>query len=738
MKRLALYSLLTVILIALLWNPILSVTYTYAVRELAQTFSALQTFSAGLRVTGGTVTIPGVAASDKIVHICASGCEYTTLNSACAAETSTAANPITYRVHAGSYAAADTMCSGEDHASFIGDGAATTILVGLDHGFGDVAGNDCGADVKACRGAINTGTSTNVEVSGFHLKGSRGLWMNGAGTGGGSVYVHDNIFESIYTNGDEDCFFWRGFVAGSEVRVENNTCTTDADGFTIDNDGTTRIFSRNNVFHTAATVQSAAASWTLRSIPCFFYSQGDAFYISGGKASSNGIMGYQFDGNPGNGSSGCAAGTAIGIIVGATANIANTTTNGNSGDAYFVRVATTAGELGRVDVIASDATVTTADATTGSAYAVTNALAGFTGLNVIGGRHRASGGAAGSTRDISSQGAGSPVNVLAVDYLTDSSATAAAPITMLQLAASTSTFGPGTWTYTNTTGNYPIVQSADGSSGLELDNTDEANAESSPTLILSNSTAGAGDDSFFLQVDSGASLNFDYPAVGANILRLRTGPDLMQSMLGRFQISVAAASMEIGDGSGADGTALTWNTSGTDLVCTWNDTSNSLDCAGMEVLRLGGTTTAPTLDTAGDIGIDTTANQFLAYSGGAVQTFDPVRQACAVVIDLTDSDDNFEFFMANQAITITSVGCHCRGTCTTKATFTLEDRAGNAMTITGTNPTCSETTGNATYAAVTAANGLVTGEGLRFDVTNTPNPLTDEYTLCVTYTIDRQ
>lgn len=112
------------------------------------------------------------------------------------------------------------------------------------------------------------------------------------------------------------------------------------------------------------------------------------------------------------------------------------------------------------------------------------------------------------------------------------------------------------------------------------------------------------------------------------------------------------------------------------------------------------------------------------------------REVCAVIADLASTDDSFEFWMANQAATITSVGCRCRGTCTTAATFTLEDRAGNAMTITGTNPTCA-TSGNATYAAVTAANALVVGEGIAFDVTNTPNPDgSDEYTLCVTYTSD--
>lgn len=110
---------------------------------------------------------------------------------------------------------------------------------------------------------------------------------------------------------------------------------------------------------------------------------------------------------------------------------------------------------------------------------------------------------------------------------------------------------------------------------------------------------------------------------------------------------------------------------------------------------------------------------------------------CAVIENLAAADDNFEFWEAPYAVTITHVSCRCRGTCSTPATFTLEDRGGAAMTITGTNPTCS-TTGNSTYSTVTAANGLVEGEGIAFDVTNAVSPETDEYTLCVKYTVDSQ
>lgn len=145
--------------------------------------------------------------------------------------------------------------------------------------------------------------------------------------------------------------------------------------------------------------------------------------------------------------------------------------------------------------------------------------------------------------------------------------------------------------------------------------------------------------------------------------------------------------------------------------------------------------TGPTVDAAGEIAVDTTDDQ-LVYYGGAKRVIPYDRPVCFPIESLTATDDNYAFFMANDAITITAVGCNCRGTCTTTATFTLEDRGGNAMTITGTNPTCA-TTGAATYAAVTAGNGLTAGEALAFDVTNTPTT-GDTYILCFTYTTDAQ
>lgn len=144
--------------------------------------------------------------------------------------------------------------------------------------------------------------------------------------------------------------------------------------------------------------------------------------------------------------------------------------------------------------------------------------------------------------------------------------------------------------------------------------------------------------------------------------------------------------------------------------------------------------TAPTVDAAGEVAVDTTDGQLVWYDGTAKRVASKTYGVSATIESITAADDNYAFWMAPQAVTITGVAANCRGTCTTTATFTLEDRGGNAMTITGTNPTVA-TTGDATFAAVTAGNTLNTGEMIAFDVTNTPTT-GDTYNISLQYTIN--
>lgn len=107
---------------------------------------------------------------------------------------------------------------------------------------------------------------------------------------------------------------------------------------------------------------------------------------------------------------------------------------------------------------------------------------------------------------------------------------------------------------------------------------------------------------------------------------------------------------------------------------------------------------------------------------------------CLTIDDLIATDDNISLGMYHRAITVQKVGCSYNGTGTTVATIALEDGAGNAMTHTG--PTCAPHGTDATFQAVTSAGGLNAGEIVRFDTTNTPAPLTDDYTICISYTVN--
>jgi hypothetical protein len=143
----------------------------------------------------------------------------------------------------------------------------------------------------------------------------------------------------------------------------------------------------------------------------------------------------------------------------------------------------------------------------------------------------------------------------------------------------------------------------------------------------------------------------------------------------------------------------------------------------------------PTVDALGEIAVDSTANQLLFY-GNATITLSAERSLSVTIPSLANTDDNFLFWIAPTNLTITKVGCKYCGAGITPATIALEDDAGNTMTH-GT-VTCVNQGTAVTFIDVTAANGLITGEGLRFDTTNTPNPATDNYTIVAVYTVDRQ
>src|SRR5262245_3357061 len=163
-----------------------------------------------------------------------------------------------------------------------------------------------------------------------------------------------------------------------------------------------------------------------------------------------------------------------------------------------------------------------------------------------------------------------------------------------------------------------------------------------------------------------------------------------------------------------DGTATSPGTNGFDI---YGDSG-----AGHMVGICGGSACSTTI-------IGTTNPLTLTHSTGVLSGLAaPVQSMCQKLFNVAATPDDNLFWSFGRAVTITGVWCNYEGSApSTAATFTLEDGSGNAMTITGTNPTCAAPGTAATVAAVTAGNSLTAREPMRYDVTNTPNPATDEY-----------
>lgn len=177
-----------------------------------------------------------------------------------------------------------------------------------------------------------------------------------------------------------------------------------------------------------------------------------------------------------------------------------------------------------------------------------------------------------------------------------------------------------------------------------------------------------------------------------------------------------------------DGVVTFWNGSAQAYCSLGNSTGNALSVPSG---------TNPTVGAAGKIANDTTADSLIYGANDVV--IPNVQTLMKTIETITAADDNLLIGSWAVPVTITGIACHYNGSApTTAATFTLEDGSGNAMTITGTNPTCAAPGSNATFAAVTAGNTLVAGEALRIDTTNTPNPATDTYMIEIRYTYTRE
>lgn len=149
--------------------------------------------------------------------------------------------------------------------------------------------------------------------------------------------------------------------------------------------------------------------------------------------------------------------------------------------------------------------------------------------------------------------------------------------------------------------------------------------------------------------------------------------------------------------------------------------------------------TSPSTTAAGMIGVDTSdIGQFVWASNSSVTRVTPGTFYGGIIIEnLAAADDNITIPGYPWPVTIEKIWCECEGTCTTAATLSFEDDSANAMTLSGT-PVCATGTTTPTAVDVSAGGSLTAFESWQFDVTNTPSPETDEYSVGWSYSIDRQ
>lgn len=135
--------------------------------------------------------------------------------------------------------------------------------------------------------------------------------------------------------------------------------------------------------------------------------------------------------------------------------------------------------------------------------------------------------------------------------------------------------------------------------------------------------------------------------------------------------------------------------------------------------------TAPTVDAAGEIAVDTTSDQ-LVYYGGAKRVISKFHEKCVTLENPVAADDNVPFYHPREAITVTDVTCEVDGG--TSIELIISDGTNALETI-----TCD---GDGAQDDGSIANGTFTAdERMEFDL-GTVSGTNTWLNFCVTYTID--
>lgn len=396
------------------------------INDVAQSKIAFPSFAGGNQNTitenGNVLDLSGTmpawngatlaAAAPQTFTICSSGCNYTTLTAACAANTATPSAPITYLIGPGHYTyTGPWTCNGQNTFSILGAAPDVTYLERTDGGYGT--------------GAIELGnTDANLFIGNMSLKAYNGLVWNRASGGGNGVNKFWNLsLYSRHLNSDEDCALISSTGAGTRDLVSMIRCDVYGDGLTW-NTWTTNdseLHGSNNYFYSATGTVSLSRAMAMNGAPCYATFTGDRFDVTAGLGSSNIMRAYGFDPS----AAGC--GTSAKIVINSPSIVlSNTSAPGSGGSAEAIQISPLGAQVVTFgDITVNDATisVTNTDSTGGSTYGLFTS--GVTnGMNIYfnGGKIRTSGGLAGSIKDIRTWHDGATneaVSVNGTDYQTE-------------------------------------------------------------------------------------------------------------------------------------------------------------------------------------------------------------------------------------------------------------------------------------------------------------------------------
>lgn len=517
---------------------------------------------------------PGV----RTITIAKSGGQYADLNAACAANTSTAADPIVYRIGPGTYTG-QVSCLGEVSAAFIGSGVGVTTLTST--------GNS---------GTLLLGTSTNIEVTGMTIHGTQSIRWLAAGVGGGLMWIHHMEFSNPVDPGNaEDCTFIDTPVAGSRLVWNDNVCRMSVDGLTVSEQaGNVEVYAYNNTMLPLATSAGSMRAFRFNSDPCLAAFGGNTINITQSKTAPFGITGYYFTGEV----VGDCAGTSRVFIDGGSSFIRNTTANQPGSGADFIAFLVAAGvdEI-YVNGVTAITQASDVDDTLVRGIVLDSSVAAF----ILNSYISSTGGA--SNIDIV-DGPGT-TTVIASLYATDSGTITAGDGRRIAVGQSAVFTDPATITY-NT--------AADGPTGLLLDNTNEGASGGSPCIALRDATVAAGDNDFFLCTDAGGALAFRDDAFTRAATMNQDGSMFIRGS--NFRVDFAGGTLYIGNTGASDTNSIVFDTATTDGSMVWNDTLNLFNFTGADQLGIPCVTTMPTCNTAGRVVCDGDGTVGMCFCNG--------------------------------------------------------------------------------------------------------------------------